>query len=183
MGTCKLLLSWGKTTVLVHLLEQWRTLGVAQIAPVIDTCNDSLKCALVDAEFCSREWIENPFPEWGMFSSLQEASRWKGWRSSLTHWIIALGDQPHIQISTLRLLLDTAQQNPTRICQPVFGGFAAHPLILPKEQFLALAESHAADLRAFIRNHEGLRLRFPVNDSGVTADLDTPADYARWKAV
>src|SRR4030095_8269146 len=121
MGTCKLLLPWKDKTVLAHLLDQWRTVGVAQIAPVIAGSNQLLKSALVDARFAPDEWIENPFPEQGMFSSLQEASRWRRWRSGLTHWIIALGDQPHIQIFTLRLLLETAQQNPTRICQPVFS--------------------------------------------------------------
>jgi CTP:molybdopterin cytidylyltransferase MocA len=78
------------------------------------------------------------------------------------------------------LLLKVSQQNPTRICQPLFGNFAAHPLILPKHHFLGLAESYAEDLRTFIRNHEQLRLRIPVNDPSVTADLDTPAEYAHW---
>jgi len=75
MGTCKLLLPWGNKTILVHLLNQWRTLGVAQIAPVIDASNQLLKTALVDARFSSGEWINNFFPERGMFSSLWEASR------------------------------------------------------------------------------------------------------------
>ena len=157
-------------------------MGVAQIAPVIDASNQLLKTALLDARFSSDEWVENPFPERGMFSSLQEASRWKGWRSGLTHLVVALGDQPHIKISTLGVLLETAQQHPSRICQPVFNGRAAHPIILPVDQFAALAESDAPDLGAFIREHEAIRLRVAVNDQGVTGDLDTPADYARWNS-
>ena len=180
MGTCKVLLPWGNKTILVHLLDQWRTLGVAQIAPVIDACNESLRDALVDAEFCSGEWIENPSPERGMFSSLQEASRWKGWHSRLTHVVVAFGDQPHIKISTLRVLFEAARQHPSRICQPVFNGCAAHPLILPVNQFLALAKSDAPDLSEFIRKHEDLRLRVAVSDAGVTGDLNTPADYVHW---
>ena len=183
MGTCKLLLPWGDKTVLAHLLDQWRSLGVAQIAPVIDASNKLLKTALVDARFSSDEWIENFFPERGMFSSLQEASRWRGWRSGLTQWVIALGDQPHIQISTLHLLLETARQNPTRFCQPVFSGCAGHPIIISANQFWALAKSEAVDLRAFIRQHEDLRLRIPVKDAGVASDVDTPADYARSNPV
>ena len=155
-------------------------MSVAQIAPVIDGSNQLLKSALLDARFSSDEWVENPFPERGMFSSLQEASRWRGWRSGLSQWVITLGDQPHIQISTLRLLLKTARQNPSRICQPVFNGRAAHPIILPVDQFLALAQSDAPDLGAFIRKHQAIRLRVAVNDPGVTRDLDTPADHARW---
>jgi len=183
MGTCKLLLPWEKKTVLAHLLEQWKQLRVGQIAPVIDASNELVKSALRGAGFSSDAWIENRFSERGMFSSLREASRWSGWHSNLTHWIIALGDQPQIQISTLRLLLEASRQNPTRICQPVFGDFAAHPLILPGDQFLGVAESYAKDLRTFIRNHEQLRLRIPVNDPGVTADLDTPGEYAHWHAA
>jgi molybdenum cofactor cytidylyltransferase len=182
MGTCKLLLPWGNKTILIHLLDQWKTLGVAQIAPVIDASNQLLKTALLDARFSSDEWINNFFPERGMFSSLQEASRWKGWRSGLTHLVVALGDQPHIKISTLGVLLETAQQHPSRICQPVFNGRAAHPIILPVDQVAALAESDAPDLGAFIREHEAIRLRVAVNDQGVTGDLDTPADYARWNS-
>src|SRR4051812_47556547 len=121
MGACKLLLPWGNKTVLAHLLQQWRSLGVAQIAPVIDASNQQLKSALMDSDFCSDTWIENFSSERGMFSSLQEASRWRRWRPGLTHWIVALGDHPHIEVSTLRLLLDASQQNPTRICQPMFA--------------------------------------------------------------
>ena len=83
-------------------------------------------------------------------------------------------------ISTLRLLLNASQPNPTQICQPVFCNFAAHPLILPKHHFFELAESYAEDLRTFVRNHEQARLRIPVNDPTVTADLDTQEEYAHW---
>jgi molybdenum cofactor cytidylyltransferase len=181
MGTCKLLLPWGKKTILTHLLDQWRSTGAAQIAPVIDPSNQPLRKALAHAGFSSSDWIENPSPQLGMFSSLQEASRWTGWLSTLTHWIISLGDQPHIEISTLRLLLDAARENPTHICQPALNGDTAHPIILPASNFRELAQNDVPDLRTYIRTREALRLRVPVEDEGVSGDLDTPQDYARWK--
>jgi molybdenum cofactor cytidylyltransferase len=181
MGTCKLLLPWGEKTILTHLLNQWRSTGVVQIAPVIDPSNEPLRTALAHAGFSPSDWIENPSPQLGMFSSLQEASRWTGWLSTLTHWIISLGDQPHIQISTLRLLLDAARKNPTRICQPALNGHTAHPIILPVSNFRELAHHDVPDLRTYIRRREAFRLRVPVEDAGVSRDLDTPEDYARWK--
>ncbi len=181
MGTCKLLLPWGEKTILTHLLNQWRSTGAAQIAPVIDPSNQPLGTALTHAGFSPSGWIENPSPQLGMFSSLQEASRWTGWLSTLTHWIISLGDQPHIQISTLRLLLDVARENPTHICQPALNGHTAHPIILPASNFRELAQNDIPDLRTYIRTREALRLRVAVEDSGVSTDLDTPEDYARWK--
>ena len=181
MGTCKLLLPWGEKMILTHLLDQWRSIGVAQIAPVIDPSNHVLREALTDAGFSSSCWIENPSPRLGMFSSLQEASRWTGWLSTLTHCVIALGDQPHIHISTLRLLLDTATKNPTRMCQPTLHGRAAHPIILPASNFRELALCKSPNLRAYVRTCETLRLRLPVEDPGVSEDLNTAEDYARWK--
>jgi molybdenum cofactor cytidylyltransferase len=181
MGRCKLLLPWGERTILAHLLDQWRRAGAAQIAPVIDPSNQLLRNALEHAGFSSSDWIENRSPQLGMFSSLQQASRWTGWLSTLTHWIISLGDQPHIQITTLFLLLDAARKDPKRICQPSLHGRAAHPIVLPASNFRELGRSNIANLRRYIRTSEALRLRLPVNDPGVSADLNTPEDYARWK--
>jgi molybdenum cofactor cytidylyltransferase len=181
MGRCKLLLPWGQNTILTQLLDQWRSIGVAQIAPVIDPSNQVLREALTDAGFSPLDWIENPSPQLGMFSSLQEASRWTGWLSIFTHWVISLGDQPHIQISTLCLLLDAARKNPTRICQPTLHGRTAHPIILPANNFRELAQCDSPNLRAYVRTCETLRLRLRVEDPGVSEDLNTPEDYARWK--
>jgi molybdenum cofactor cytidylyltransferase len=181
MGRCKLLLPWGEKTILTHLVDQWRSAGAAQIAPVIDPSNELLRKALAHAGFSPSDWIENPSPQLGMFSSLHEAGRWTGWISTLTHWVISLGDQPHIQISTLRLLLDAARENPTHICQPALNGRTAHPIILPASNFRELAQNDIPDLRTYIRTREALRLRVAVEDAGVSRDLDTPEDYARWK--
>src|SRR5439155_8711804 len=85
MGTCKLLLPWGEKTILTHLLDQWRSTGAAQIAPVIDPSNQPLRKALTHAGLSPSDWIENPLPQPGMFSSLQEASSWTGWLPMLTH--------------------------------------------------------------------------------------------------
>jgi molybdenum cofactor cytidylyltransferase len=181
MGRCKLLLPWGEKTILAHLLDQWRRAGATQVAPVIDPSNQPLRNALEDAGFSPLDWIENPSPQLGMFSSLQEASRWTGWHLTLTHWIISLGDQPHIQISTLRLLFDAARKNPRRICQPALHGHAAHPIVLPATNFRELAQNDVANLGTYVRMREPIRLRVPVEDGGVSKDLDTAEDYARWK--
>ena len=181
MGRCKLLLPWGEKTILIHLLDQWRHAGAAQIAPVIDPSNQILREALADAGFSRSDWIENSSPQLGMFSSLREASRWTGWLPTLSHFAICLGDQPHIQFSTLHLLLDAARKNPTRICQPALNGRAGHPIVLPANNFRELAQRNVSDLRAYVRLHEALRLRLPVEDPGVSNDLNTPEDYACWK--
>ena len=181
MGRCKLLLPWDDKTILTHLLDQWCHAGAAQIAPVIDPSNQLLQEALAHAGFSRSDWIENSSPHLGMFSSLQEGSRWTGWFPTLTHFAICLGDQPHIQMLTLGMLLDTARKNPMRICQPALHGRAGHPIVLPAPNFRELAQRNVANLRDYVRSHEALRLRMPVEDPGVSQDLNTSEDYMRWK--
>ena len=181
MGRCKLLLPWGDKTILTHLFDQWLHAGAAQIAPVIDPSNQLLREALAHAGFSASDWIENSSPQLEMVSSLRKASRWPSWLPTLTHFAICLGDQPHIQMSTLRLLLDAARKNPTRICQPALHERAGHPIVLPANNFRELAKRAVPNLRAYVRTHEALRLRLPVEDPGISDDLNTPEDYTRWK--
>src|SRR5438046_4984913 len=111
MGTCKVLLPWGEKTILTHLLNQWRSSGAAQIAPVIDPSNQPLRKALAYAGFSPSDWIENRSPQLGTFSSLQEARRWTGWLSTLTYWIISLVDKHLIETSTLYVLRNAPREN------------------------------------------------------------------------
>src|SRR6266403_85663 len=96
MGRPKLLLPWGATSVLGHLLDQWQALKSEQIA-VVCAADDLLVQAELDRlDFPASRRIVNNAPERGMFSSILCAAQWTGWRADLTHWAIVLGDQPHI---------------------------------------------------------------------------------------
>src|SRR6267143_6254739 len=97
MGKPKLLLPWGKTSVIGHLIGQWRELGAEQIAVVTAAGDHALGEELDRLAFPTAARIENPAPELGMFSSIQCAARRPGWKMSLTHWALALGDQPHLR--------------------------------------------------------------------------------------
>src|SRR5438094_8718530 len=103
MGKPKLVLPWGKTSVLGHLIEQWQQAG-GQIAVVHAAGDQAMDAELDRLDFPVADRIVNPQPERGMFSSIQCASAWGGWNSALTHWIIVLGDQPHLRPESLREL-------------------------------------------------------------------------------
>jgi CTP:molybdopterin cytidylyltransferase MocA len=123
--------------------------------------------------------IFNPAPERGMFSSIQCAVRWPGWRSGLSHWVISLGDQPHLRGDTLRGLVEFAVLHSDRICQPIRNGRPRHPVLLPKSAFVQLAESTVGTLKEFLEKYPSGRRFWAVDDPGLDLDLDTPADYAR----
>src|SRR2546426_403753 len=122
MGRPKLLLPWLGTTVLGHLLHLWREMGAAQLAVVTAPANRPVAAELVRAGVLKRDCIINPEPERGMMSSIRCAALWPGWKAGLSHFLLTLGDQPHVQTLTLRSLLDFAGAHPGQVCQPARGG-------------------------------------------------------------
>jgi molybdenum cofactor cytidylyltransferase len=174
MGQPKLLLPWGPTTVLGHLICQWTDAGATQIAVVRASDDNPLP---------NVEHIINPAPERGMFSSIQCTADWRGWNAQLTHWIIALGDQPHLKTETLRQLVESAKSDRSAIYQPARAGRPRHPVVLPKSAFARLRSSTASDLKQFLESSSEPRRTVEIDDPGLDLDIDTPADYERAKQI
>jgi molybdenum cofactor cytidylyltransferase len=183
MGRPKLLLPWRDTSVLGHALQTWAGLDAGQIAVVCATGAPEIHAELDRLRFDSADRIMNPQPEEGMFSSIQCAARWSNWRSSLSHFAIVLGDQPHLRRKTLGQLLDFAAANPQKICQPLRGRRRRHPVILPCGAFLKLRATVAGDLNLFLNSTPELLAGLELEDAGLDLDVDSPADYERAKAL
>ena len=176
MGRPKLLLPWGATSVLGHLLEQWRALGASQIALVMGANDEALEAERQRIGIPTHAII-NPAPERGMFSSIQCAAQWDEWRPEITLWVLALGDQPHLRGDTLARLLELAEAERNAVWQPARHGRARHPVILPKRVFRDLRASAGPDLKTFLKPIE--RRMIEIDDAGLDLDIDTPEDYER----
>lgn len=179
MGRPKLLLPWGSTSVVGHLIGLWRSLGVPQVAIVCAPKDQAMQRELDRLNFPATSRIPNPQPERGMFNSIQCAARWDGWNPGLTHWAVVLGDQPHVAAPTLRHLLEFASGRPESICQPSRHSRVRHPVIIPKDVFLRLADSKAPDLRQFLKSQAAPVALCELDDPALDLDLDYPADYER----
>jgi molybdenum cofactor cytidylyltransferase len=177
MGRPKLLLPWGDSTVVGQLISQWRELGAAQIAVVLRPDDAALAAELDRLNFSRQDRIANPEPERGMFSSIVCAANWQGWRRDLSHWAIALGDQPHLRTATLRQLWDCSLLHTDAICQPAFAGRSAHPVILPRPVFDRLKNSRSDTFKEFLKLNGSRSVQPEMNDPGLRLDLDTPEDY------
>ena len=182
MGRPKLLLPWRDTTVIGHLLKQWRELGAAQIGIVLRPQDASLTAELDRLGFSRADRIENPHPERGMFSSILCAANWPGWKDEIATWAIVLGDQPHLRPETLRQLLEFHFANADAVCQLEFDGHARHPVLLPRPAFKELKVSQAKTLKDFLKRTSVRSVRCSVDEPGLALDLDTPEDYQRAQA-
>ncbi len=179
MGRPKLLLPWGQTSVLGHLLRQSGALNAQQIAVVCAAEAAALLQELVRLDFRDENRIFNATPERGMFSSIQCAANWTGWQTDITHWLILLGDQPHLRLETLEALIDLGRRNPEKICQPMRGQRRKHPVLMPKQAFQQLRNTSANDLKMFLVDRASELSGFASRDAGLDCDMDTPEDYEK----
>jgi molybdenum cofactor cytidylyltransferase len=177
MGTPKLLLKWGDTSVLGHLIRQWHRLDAKQIAVVHADQDEALIAELDRLGFPAKDRIANPKPDRGMFSSIVSAASWAGWDDRISHWGIVLGDQPHLKESTLVSLLEFCSNRADRVCQPSWLGKPRHPVILPRPLFNRLANSQSSNLKQFLA--EAAVDSCECNDAGLDLDMDRPEDYER----
>ncbi len=178
MGRPKLLLPWGATTIIGYLISQWQALGAAQIAVVLRPGDQPLNTELNRLNFPTADRIENPDSKRGMFSSIQCAANWPGWKNNLNVWAIVLGDQPHLKSDTLLALLAFHREHPDAICQPAHDGLPRHPVVLPRAALEELRQSRAGTLKDFLQHTGCPLLELPMTDAGLALDLDCPEDYA-----
>jgi len=179
MGRPKLLLPWGKTSIIGHLFSQWQALQAEQIVIVQRPGDQPLNVELDRLNFPGTNRIENPDSQRGMFSSIQCAANWGGWKNNLNVWAVILGDQPHLKPETLRALVAFHGEHTDAICQPSHGGRSRHPVLLPRPALIELRQSQAETLKDFLRQTSCRIMEHPLADAGLEIDLDRPEDYER----
>ena len=177
MGQPKLLMPWGNGTILEHLVEQWLSVGASQVAVVVAARNSAVTDVVRGSGRAT--CITNPEPDRGMFSSVRCAAVWGDWKPAITHWTISLGDQPHLQTTTLSELVEAVRNDPQAVWQPTYQGRRRHPVVLPGSAFHALRQTGATDLRNFLESSSIMRRAVSIDDPGLEIDIDTPEDYAR----
>lgn len=177
MGAPKALLPWGDGCVIDAHLQNWRAAGASQIGVVVRPDDIDLRRRLVTEPDVLE--ISNPQAERGMMSSVRAAVAWPFWPAHLTHFALALVDQPHVCPRTLADLLGAAREFPEHICQPIFEGRRGHPVILPRGEFLDLATTEWGTLREWMHDRQHVRHFVTCEDAAVVEDFDTPRQYER----
>ncbi len=114
--------------------------------------------------------IHNPYYDQGMFESVK-----CGIKHASNSVLIQPGDMPFIKKSTYQALLNTQG----KIGVPTHKGKRGHPIYIDmtlKRDLLNTKEPH---LKAF-RNLYAVQ-EIPVDDAGILIDIDTKADYLKFR--
>ncbi len=178
MGRPKMLLPWGRTTVLGRVIEAFGAAGVGEILVVTGGARREVE-ALVAGSARSNPVrpIFNPdHRSGGMLASIQAGLKAASPKARAA--LIALGDQPQIREEVIARLCTRFLETGAPLLLPSFGNRRGHPWLAARSLWPALLElPFGTTPRDFLLAHEGEIAYLPVEDDSILRDLDTPDDY------
>ncbi len=168
MGHPKALTDLDGQTALARIVEACEAAGLARPLVVVGFDAASIRAHHAHLEV---DWATNPAPDAGRTGSIQCGLRAAPDGDSI---LLAPIDHPLVSATTLRTLMATSGE----VVIPTFEGRGGHPIRLGRVAQSAILESDpATPLRDALRGIPTTRV--PVDDPGIHANLDTPADVAR----
>lgn len=178
MGQPKLLLPWGRQTILHHLVSLWQVLDAKPIIVVHRPDDLPLIQEMARLGVDRALPLPNCRPDASMFDSISVAASWTGWSEMKKNQVaLVLGDQPHLGEKILRGFVTAAMNEPHFIWQPARNGTGRHPVVLPLSDFQSLPSSDFQTLKHFLLQEKARVRYFPVEDPAFDLDLDRPEDY------
>jgi molybdenum cofactor cytidylyltransferase len=97
--------------------------------------------------------------------------------------LLCLGDQPQMEPATVSTVLAAGRASDWRsVVVPSYAMRAGHPVLLPRAVWPDVLAAQGT-LKDALAPHRGHFVYVVVDSPTILADLDTPEDYAREKAV
>ena len=197
MGQPKLLLPWGKTTVLGQVITTFTATGIEDIVIVTGGARKHVEELVAElAKKYPVRTVNNPdYASGEMLSSIQTGLRdltlpppslrdtspkspgFVGGRVGAA--LIALGDQPQVQEETIRHICAAFARTESPLVIPSFENRRGHPWLASRSlwpEILALPASTTP--RQFLNNYAG-QIAYVEADESILQDLDTPEEYNR----
>jgi CTP:molybdopterin cytidylyltransferase MocA len=91
-------------------------------------------------------------------------------------------DVPGLQTDTVRTVIDAFARTRAPVVVPVHGGIPGHPVLFARRTFgELLVEPLPQGAESIVAAHSADRLEVSVADPAILTDVDSPADYRRFK--
>jgi molybdenum cofactor cytidylyltransferase len=175
MGQAKMLLPWKESTVLQTVIATIQAAGVSDILVVTGGARKQVE-ALVEAP---AQTVFNPeYARGEMLSSLQTGLAAQ--RVKATAALIVLGDQPQIEESTVRRIVEAHTQTRASIIVPSYRMRRGHPWLVVQELWAEILQMRTPQtLRDFLNQHANDIHYIELDTASILEDLDTPEDYLK----
>jgi molybdenum cofactor cytidylyltransferase len=175
MGTQKLLLPFGDTTIIGQVADELLRSTVAEVYVVVGHQGDRIAAELAGRALSI---VANPDYAQGMLSSIRCGLR--ALPGSCRAVLVALGDQPSITSALVDTMLRTFATLRQRILVPVHRGRRGHPLLFSadyRQEVLTRYDNQG--LRGLLQAHADEVFELAVASNSVLSDIDYPEDYRR----
>jgi len=186
MGTQKLLLPFGDTTVVGAAVRAAGASGVDRVLVVLGADRDAVRAELEKGRSSGRP-AEPPNPHKlvfavnedyhsGMLSSVQTG--FGALPPDAEAAVVMLGDQPFLPAAVVDAVIAAYRARGKGIVIPTFQGRRGHPVLIDlKYRAEVLGLDPADGLRRLMRAHPEDIHEADVADANILRDLDTPEDY------
>ena len=174
MGQPKMLLPWGKITVIEQVITTFLSAGLEDI--LIVTGGAHLEVEKVVDRYRIRRIYNTDYADGEMLSSLQCGIRAMSERVQAA--LVSLGDQPQLQEASVRAIYDAYRANGHGLIVPSFQMRRGHPWLVARshwDEILSLKPPETT--RDFLNQHAGEIQYVELDTPTILADLDTPEDY------
>lgn len=175
MGCQKLLLPYGPTTVIEHIVDQLLDSAVEEVLVVVGHGADEVEAALAGRPVTT---VAHPEYRAGMLSSVRCGLR--ALPSSGRAVLVALGDQPSITHDLVDKMVRAFDETTKPIVVPLYRGGRGHPLLFSMrfgDEILTRYDE--VGLRGLLHAHPDEVFELAVSTPAALSDMDTPEDYAR----
>jgi molybdenum cofactor cytidylyltransferase len=179
MGQFKLLMPWEGDTVIGRIVRTLAATPVDEIVVVVGHRGAEVAGALADTP---ARLVSNPgYVSGEMLGSVQVGLR--ALAPAVQAALVCLGDQPQIETATVRALLDEGQKlGWQKVVVPSYEMRAGHPVLLPRTVWADVLAAETTLKDALTPHRPGVAY-VTVNSPSILADLDTPEDYLRERAM
>lgn len=176
MGTPKLVLPWGKTTIIRHVVEVLSESGLDEILVVTGGAHAQVTAALHGT--AAQLAFNADFEKGEMLSSIQVGLRCLPEYASAA--LVCLGDQPQIQAEVVRAVIDLHRSTGKQLVVPSYHNRRGHPWLVASALWPAILDLTPPDtLRTFLNSYVEHIQYCCVESSSVLVDIDTPEDYTQ----
>ena len=174
MGTQKLLLPFGETTVVGAVVGTALASRVDRVLVVLGADKDDIHEEIepLDIDFVVNENFAK-----GMLSSVQAGFR--ALPADAEAAVVMLGDQPFLPARVADAVVEVFRRSGKGIVIPVHRGRRGHPVLVSlKYRDEVLALDPADGLRRLMHSHSEDIIEAEVEDANILRDMDVPEDYA-----
>jgi molybdenum cofactor cytidylyltransferase len=175
MGRPKLLLPWGKATILEKVVDNYLKAKISELIVVVGANQEAIKEMLISRPVVI---VENPQYREGMGTSIGKGIH--AATGQAEGYLIGLGDQPFITSDMINSLIAVFSEEHPGIAICSYKKETGHPVIFARKFRQALCNLKGdAGGRTIIRQH-GEEVKYvDIGSEAIFMDIDTPDDYRK----